>query len=228
SQPASRAQRWNQRVNSPTAMEGKVCRIQMPPSSCRLIAFWVFIPSTNASAPNLTTSEAILETVASSCGVAFGRMKSRQMLRVNRLAAAMDMIAAGTSAPMAIAANATPANQLGKTSRKRRGAASRLFVVLIPSAMAMKPSSATKASMSEYSGNATVLRRTVLRCFDARTPVTECGYMKRAIAEPSASVAYAQYDFADGRNANVGFVPAAFAAAAAWSPCALAAAKMWP
>src|SRR5581483_2119083 len=211
SQPASRAHRWSQRVNRPTASDGKVCRIQMPPRSCRLIAFWVFIPRTNASAPNLTTSEAIFDTVASSAGVAAGRKNSRQMLRVNRLAAAIDMIAAGTSAPMATAANATPANQLGKTSRKRSGAASLLFVVLIPSAIAMKPSSATNASMSEYSGSATVLRRTVLRCFDASTPVTECGYMKRAIADPSASVAYAQYDFADGRNANVGFLPTAFA-----------------
>ena len=37
------------------------------------------------------------------------------MLRVNRFAAAIDMIAAGTSAPMPIAANATPANQAGNT-----------------------------------------------------------------------------------------------------------------
>ena len=35
------------------------------------------------------------------------------MLRVNRFAAAIDMIAAGTSAPMPIAANAMPANQPG-------------------------------------------------------------------------------------------------------------------
>ena len=35
------------------------------------------------------------------------------MLRVNRFAAAIDMIAAGTSAPMAMAAKAMPANQLG-------------------------------------------------------------------------------------------------------------------
>ena len=35
------------------------------------------------------------------------------MLRVNRFAAAIDMIAAGTSAPMPIAAYATPANQSG-------------------------------------------------------------------------------------------------------------------
>ena len=33
------------------------------------------------------------------------------MLRVHRLAAAIDMIAAGTSAPIPMAANAMPANQ---------------------------------------------------------------------------------------------------------------------
>lgn len=35
-----------------------------------------------------------------------------------------------------------------------------------------------------------MFRRTVLRDLLASTPVTECGYMNRAIAEPSASVAY--------------------------------------
>ena len=35
------------------------------------------------------------------------------MLRVHRFAAAIDMIAAGTSAPIPMAAKATPANQLG-------------------------------------------------------------------------------------------------------------------
>ena len=43
------------------------------------------------------------------------------MLRVNRLAAAMDMIAAGTKAPMAIAPKANPANQLGNESSKSWG-----------------------------------------------------------------------------------------------------------
>ena len=39
------------------------------------------------------------------------------MLRVNRLDAAIDMIAAGTSAPTAMAASAMPASQEGKLSR---------------------------------------------------------------------------------------------------------------
>ena len=46
------------------------------------------------------------------------------MLRVNRLAAAMAMIAAGTSAPMTMAANATPANQLGNRWWNSNGTAS--------------------------------------------------------------------------------------------------------
>jgi hypothetical protein len=46
------------------------------------------------------------------------------MFRVNRFAAAIDMIAAGTSAPMPIAANATPANQSGNMVSKSCGIAS--------------------------------------------------------------------------------------------------------
>src|SRR5215469_15310275 len=45
------------------------------------------------------------------------------MLRVNRLAAAIDMIAAGTRAPIPIAAKATPTNQDGKLWRNRAGTA---------------------------------------------------------------------------------------------------------
>jgi hypothetical protein len=43
------------------------------------------------------------------------------MLRVNRLAAAIDMIAAGTRAPTAMAPKATPVNQLGKWSSNSWG-----------------------------------------------------------------------------------------------------------
>ncbi len=49
------------------------------------------------------------------------------MLRVNRFDAAIDMIAAGTNAPIAIAENATPANQSGKIWSKRCGTASCAF-----------------------------------------------------------------------------------------------------
>ena len=64
------------------------------------------------SAPSLTTSEAHCATLVCSLGLASGLKNSVNMLRVNRFAAAMAMIAAGTSAPMMIAAKATPANQL--------------------------------------------------------------------------------------------------------------------
>src|SRR5690242_12839883 len=141
------------------------------------------------------------------------------MFRVKRFAAAIDMMAAGTRAPMATAAYATPANQLGNMAWKSSGAARRLLVVWMPAAMAMKPRSAMNASISEYSGRKMVLRLMVSRCFEASTPVTECGYMKSAIAEPSASVAYAQYDFADGKRANVDgtcFAAAAAATVLAW------------
>jgi hypothetical protein len=45
------------------------------------------------------------------------------MFRVKRLAAAIDMIAAGTSAPMPIAAKATPANHDGNTCSSSAGTA---------------------------------------------------------------------------------------------------------
>jgi hypothetical protein len=46
--------------------------------------------------------------------------------------------------------------------------------------------------MSEYAGRIAMLRRITLRRLAASTPVTACGYMNRASAEPSASDAYAQ------------------------------------
>jgi hypothetical protein len=45
------------------------------------------------------------------------------MFRVKRFAVAIDMIAAGTSAPIAIAANATPVNQSGNIASKSAGTA---------------------------------------------------------------------------------------------------------
>ena len=43
------------------------------------------------------------------------------MLRVKVFAVAIDMIAAGTSAPIAIAANATPTNQTGNIAMNNAG-----------------------------------------------------------------------------------------------------------
>lgn len=71
------------------------------------------------------------------------------MLRVKRFAAAIDMMAAGTSAPMPIAAKATPANQAGNMSSKSCGMASWPLVTLTPAAIAMKPSRASRPSIRE-------------------------------------------------------------------------------
>ncbi len=51
-------------------MAGNVCRIQIPPSSWKLMAFCLSRVSTNTSANAFTTSDASLETRASSAGVA--------------------------------------------------------------------------------------------------------------------------------------------------------------
>jgi len=59
------------------------------------------------------------------------------MLRVNRLAAAIDITAAGTSAPIAIAANAKPVNQDGNCAMKRSGTAKLGSEGLMPAAIAM-------------------------------------------------------------------------------------------
>src|SRR6476659_5621528 len=117
------------------------------------------------------------------------------MLRVNVFAAAIDMIAAGTRAPIATAANATPANQLGNESSKSCGITSCGFglpstpIGLVPAAMATQPSSASRPSTKEYAGRIAALRRIVVRLSEERVAVTEWGYMNSAIAEPSARVA---------------------------------------
>src|ERR1700712_2802833 len=117
------------------------------------------------------------------------------MLRVNVLAAAIDMIAAGTRAPMATAANAIPANQLGKESSKSCGMTScglglpSTPIGLVPAAMATQPSRASRPSTKEYAGRIEALRRIVVRLSEESVAVTECGYMNSAIADPSASVA---------------------------------------
>src|SRR6476659_8096373 len=124
------------------------------------------------------------------------------MLRVKVLAAAIDMIAAGTSAPIAIAAKATPANHEGKKSSNSCGTTSCGFglpsrpIGLVPAAMATQPSRASRPSRNEYAGRIDALRRITLRLLLDSTAVIECGYMNSAMADPSASVAYGQYCFA--------------------------------
>src|SRR5579859_4061059 len=125
------------------------------------------------------------------------------MLRVKRLAAAMDMIAAGTSAPMAMAAKPKPTNQSGKTFRNRPGTANCAPKVLsgfTPVATAMKPNRAIRPSRNEYAGNSAALRLMTRPLFDASTPVMECGYMNNASAEPRASVANAVYTFGERKS----------------------------
>ena len=77
------------------------------------------------------------------------------MLRVKVLAAAIDMIAAGTRAPMAMAAKATPANHDGKASSNSWGMTSCALglpsrpIGLVPAAMATHPSRASRPSTKE-------------------------------------------------------------------------------
>src|SRR6516225_8058063 len=118
------------------------------------------------------------------------------MLLLNRLAAAIDMMAAGTSAPMMIAEYPMPANQLGNMFWNSSGTDSWALLpcALTPAftagaARAMEPNSAIRPSTSEEAGSAARLRRITLRHLVASTPVMMCGYMNRARAEPSARVA---------------------------------------
>ena len=74
------------------------------------------------------------------------------MLRVKVFAAAMDMIAAGTSAPIAMAANAIPANQDGKESSNSCGMTS--WALGLPSS----PIGFVPAAMAKRVGDAAATR----------------------------------------------------------------------
>ncbi len=93
----------------------------------------------NTTAPALTTSDTILATrvCCASVGVRVAGTPCRRC-GVNRFAAAIDMIAAGTSAPIAIAANATPRNHDGKYLSNSTGTTEFAFSPgLMPAAIAM-------------------------------------------------------------------------------------------
>src|SRR6478672_1435278 len=135
------------------------------------------------------------------------------MLRVHRFAAAIDMIAAGTSAPMTIAAKATPANQAGNSFSNSCGTDCCGLVTLTPAAIATKPSRASSPSRKEYAGSRAALRRITERLRVESTPVIECGYMNSANADPRASVAYAHCAGGGGMSALPGTDPAAMASA---------------
>src|SRR6185437_2812327 len=123
----------------------------------------------------------------------------RCMLRVYRLAVAIDMIEAGTRAPIAMAANAKPTNQDGNKARNNAGTAklgpyclkldAKSGMSPTPAAMAMYPSNAIRPRRNVYAGNSAELRMMARRLLALSTPVTECGYRKSAKADPSASVA---------------------------------------
>src|SRR5665647_2943833 len=117
------------------------------------------------------------------------------MLRVNRLAAEIAMMAAGTRAPIAIAAKATPANHGGNMSSNSCGTTSCGLTLpsrpigLVPAAMATHPSRANRPSTKLEAGRMAELRRIVLRDLEDKVAVIECGYMNSASAEPKAKVA---------------------------------------
>src|ERR1700694_6057745 len=133
---------------------------------------------TNAKAPTLTSSETTLLTVASSRRLIAGCTYSRQILRLKRLAAAIDITAAGTSAPTAMAAKATPVNQLGNMFWKRSAMALLLpkaLVGLMPAAIALDPKRPISPSRKEYAGRNDALRLITRWPLALKTPVSECG-----------------------------------------------------
>src|SRR5271167_1913297 len=89
------------------------------------------------SAPNLTSIETSMAVAASAAGVMSGLTKIRQILRVKRLAAPIDMIAAGTRAPIAIAAKLNPTNQSGKILRNSAGTTAVGDLTWTPAAIAI-------------------------------------------------------------------------------------------
>ncbi len=109
----------------------------------------------NTSAPILTTSDAHCDILVCRAGLASGLKNSLKMLRVNRFAAAIAMIAAGTRAPMMMPANAMPANQLGNMCWNRYGTASwglpdfLTLAAVTGSVIAMYPNSAIRPSRIE-------------------------------------------------------------------------------
>src|SRR6266567_1042427 len=136
-QPSSRPSARNQRVNNPNTSAGKVCRIHRPPSNCRSSAYCVGRNRMKASAPSFTTSEVIFATAASPAWLMAGLTYDFQTLRVNRFAAPMLITAAGTSAPIAIAAKAKPANHDGNSAWNSAGTTSLGVDTLIFAAYAM-------------------------------------------------------------------------------------------
>src|ERR1700728_5154789 len=98
------------------------------------MAYFVGTKMMNMSAPSLAIRDTVFAICDSCLLVGLRLMNSRWMLRVYRFAIAMDMMAAGTSAPMAMAAKATPTNQDGNKCRMSAGTAKLFLKVLNPQA----------------------------------------------------------------------------------------------
>ena len=143
----------------------------------------------NSSAPTFTTIESTFATVASPAGVTAGLTYAFQKLRVNRLAAPMDMTAAGTSAPTAMAANAKPANQLGKIALKSAGTTSLLSLTFTPGRVGHVAEHGDQAQQHRVGRQHDGVLLMVSPLLEAKIPVSVCGYMNPASALPSARVA---------------------------------------
>src|ERR1700729_3518678 len=135
--PINNAGSLSQRVYSENTTAGNVCKIHTPPSNCRSIANCVGRKMMNTSAPSFTASDTTFALVASCDGVMLGWTSGFHKLRVKRLAEPIDMMAAGTSALIAIAAAAKPTNHDGNNLRNSTGTTSVADVTFTPAAIAM-------------------------------------------------------------------------------------------
>ena len=166
----------------------------MPPSSWKLIATVLSMVRTKTSAPTFTSSETSLETLVSCVG---RRVRLDEVL----VDVAGEEVRRGDRhdgrrAPARRCRSRRrprPRTSRGTCSRTAAGSPAGRCSTLTPAAIAMKPSSASRPSISEYSGRIVVLRRITLRLRLESVAVIECGYMNSASAEPSASVAYAHW-----------------------------------
>ena len=77
------------------------------------MASWSRSPNTNATAPTFAVSDTALAMRTCRLGVAVGWKYSTYTLRTKLVAAAIDITAAGTSAPTVIAPNTSPASGPG-------------------------------------------------------------------------------------------------------------------
>ena len=101
------------------------------------------------AAPAFTTRETSLASVASSASDILGCTKGFQIFRVKVLAAPIDMMAAGTRAPIAIAANVKPANQDGNIFKNSCGTTSCGLLTTMPAACPIRPSNPISPRTSE-------------------------------------------------------------------------------